>query len=317
VGHEINIFNEELINDFMEFMIVERAYSHNTIVSYRTDLNQFVDYLIRDKHDCQLTTRINKVSNKEFKSFFEHISNLGYKNSTRARKIATLKSFFSYLHTEGLSEFDPTYAISSISRPFSLPGILKIEEIKKLLESPIEHSIGDIALRDFAILHLAYASGLRVSELVNLDIRDIDIESGSVRCVGKGSKERIVPVHKKAIDSIDNYLKSARPFLIKNHHTQSLFVNKFGKRMTRQGFWLMAKKHATINGFGKKFSPHTLRHSFASHLLEGGAPLRHVQELLGHASISTTQLYTHLNNQFVKEEYENAHPSAHKFIKTI
>ena len=204
---------------------------------------------------------------------------------------------------------DPTENISSPRIGRSLPETLSIEDVDSLLTCASQEDTPD-SLRDRAMFELLYASGLRVTELVSLNLGDIDLEQGTVRCLGKGGKERVIPVHSGAIAVLRRYIDEARPTLVKQQSERSLFLNRRGQRLSRQGFWLILKAHAKRSGISKKITPHTLRHSFATHLLQGGAPLRHVQELLGHSSITTTQVYTHLTSEHVRTEYDKSHPRA-------
>ena len=290
-----------LIEDFLEYLVVERACSNNTLVSYRNDLNQF------DEH-VNLTD-VNQITSRHIDKYVKYLSHKGYLSTTKGRKLASVRSFVSYLHSEGIIENDPTELIPTPKRSQRLPKVLKLSDVKKLLQLPLHISSSPDAMRDAAMLQIAYASGLRVSEIIGLDVEDIDFTVGSVRCLGKGSKERMVPVHRIALDSIDRYVRRGRT-TFKQQESKALFLNRRGTRLTRQGFWGIVKKYAKLIGLENSITPHTLRHSFATHLLEGGASIRHVQELLGHASISTTQIYTHLTVEFVRDQYDNAHPRA-------
>ena len=290
-----------LIEDFLEYLVVERACSNNTLVSYRNDLNQF------DEH-VNLTD-VNQITSRHIDKYVKYLSHKGYLSTTKGRKLASVRSFVSYLHSEGFIENDPTELIPTPKRSQRLPKVLKLSDVKKLLQLPLHISSSPDAMRDAAMLQIAYASGLRVSEIIGLDVEDIDFTVGSVRCLGKGSKERMVPVHRIALDSIDRYVRRGRT-TFKQQESKALFLNRRGTRLTRQGFWGIVKKYSKLIGLENSMTPHTLRHSFATHLLEGGASIRHVQELLGHASISTTQIYTHLTVEFVRDQYDNAHPRA-------
>ena len=290
-----------LIEDFLEYLVVERACSNNTLVSYRSDLNQF------DEH-VNLTD-VNQITSRHIDKYVKYLSHKGYLSTTKGRKLASVRSFVSYLHSEGIIENDPTELIPTPKRSQHLPKVLNLSDVKKLLHLPLHISSAPDAMRDAAMLQIAYASGLRVSEIIGLDVEDIDFTVGSVRCMGKGSKERMVPVHRIALDSIDRYVRRGRT-TFKQQESKALFLNRRGTRLTRQGFWGIVKKYAKLIGLENSITPHTLRHSFATHLLEGGASIRHVQELLGHASISTTQIYTHLTVEFVRDQYDNAHPRA-------
>ena len=290
-----------LIGDFLEYLLVERACSQNTLSSYSSDLYQFTEQVGK--------TDVHELNSTDIDQFLKYLLDKGYLPATKARKLASVRSFVSYLHAEGFIQSDPTDLIPNPKRSKRLPTVLKFSDVKAILELPLNISSSAEAVRDAAMLQIAYASGLRVSEIIGLDVEDIDFTAESVRCLGKGSKERIVPVHKKALDSIDIYLSKGRK-KFKDKGIKALFLNKRGDRLTRQGFWGIVKKYARIIGFENTMTPHTLRHSFATHLLEGGAPIRHVQELLGHASISTTQIYTHLAVEFVRDQYDSAHPRA-------
>jgi len=290
-----------LIGDFLEYLLVERACSQNTLSSYSSDLYQFTEQVGK--------TNVHELNSTDIDKFLKYLLDKGYLPATKARKLASVRSFVSYLHAEGFIQSDPTDLIPNPKRSKRLPRVLKFSDVKALLELPLNISSSAEAMRDAAMLQIAYASGLRVSEIIGLDVEDIDFTAESVRCLGKGSKERIVPVHKKALESIDIYLIKGRK-KFKHEGIKALFLNQRGDRLTRQGFWGIVKKYARIIGFENTMTPHTLRHSFATHLLEGGAPIRHVQELLGHASISTTQIYTHLAVEFVRDQYDSAHPRA-------
>ncbi len=297
---ELNTISS-LIEDFLEYLVVERACSNNTLLSYRSDLNQF------DEH-VNLTD-VNQITSRHIDKYVKYLSDKGYLSTTKARKLASIRSFVSYLHSEGIIENDPTDLIPTPKRAQHLPRVLKLSDVKNLLQLPLHISSSADAMRDAAMLQIAYASGLRVSEIIGLDVENIDFTVGSVRCMGKGSKERMVPVHRVALDSIDRYVRRGRT-TFRQQESKALFLNRRGNRLTRQGFWGIVKKYAKLIGLENSMTPHTLRHSFATHLLEGGAPIRHVQELLGHASISTTQIYTHLTVEFVRDQYDNAHPRA-------
>jgi len=290
-----------LIGDFLEYLLVERACSQNTLSSYSSDLYQFTEQVGK--------TNVHELNSTDIDKFLKYLLDKGYLPATKARKLASVRSFVSYLHAEGFIQSDPTDLIPNPKRSKRLPRVLKFSDVKALLELPLNISSSAEAMRDAAMLQIAYASGLRVSEIIGLDVEDIDFTAESVRCLGKGSKERVVPVHKKALESIDIYLFKGRK-KFKHEGIKALFLNKRGDRLTRQGFWGIVKKYARIIGLENTMTPHTLRHSFATHLLEGGAPIRHVQELLGHASISTTQIYTHLAVEFVRDQYDSAHPRA-------
>ena len=296
------------VDGFLNYMTVERGISPNTLAAYRSDLSQLIEYLNAnhfngngDGWEC--------VNEDMMSQYLLHLHALEYSDTTRARKVASSKSLFGFLLDEGIVSRDPTENISSPRIGRSLPDTLSIEEVDDLLASASRQESPD-SMRDRAMFELIYACGLRVTELVSLDLEDLDLEQGSVRCLGKGGKERLIPVHADAISVLRRYIDETRPALVRNSSERALFLNRRGQRLSRQGFWLILKGQAKRAGIDKKITPHTLRHSFATHLLQGGAPLRHVQELLGHSSITTTQVYTHLTSEHVRTEYDKSHPRA-------
>ena len=296
------------VDEFLDYMTVERGVSPNTLSAYRSDLAQFIEYL---KTNCFNGNGggWEGVDEDMMSQYLLHLHALEYSDTTRARKVASSKSLFNFLVDEGIVTRDPTENISSPRIGRSLPDTLSAEEVDSLLVSTSKQETSD-GMRDQAMFELLYASGLRVTELVSLNIADLDLEQGTVRCLGKGSKERLIPVHSGAVAVLRRYIGEARPAFIKNTSEGALFMNRRGQRLSRQGFWLILKAQSKRAGITKKITPHTLRHSFATHLLQGGAPLRHVQELLGHSSITTTQVYTHLTSEHVRTEYDKSHPRA-------
>ncbi|MXY20252.1 MAG: site-specific tyrosine recombinase XerD [Dehalococcoidia bacterium] len=299
----------ELVENFLHYMTVERGASPNTLAAYRNDLTQLTEFLMSANGLSNEHIAWEEVTEQVISDYVLYLHGLGYSETTRARKIASTKSLFGFLVIEGALEANPTANVSAPRVGRSLPEALTIEEVDRLLAAPGEVHTPE-AVRDQAMLELLYASGMRVSELLSLDIEDVSIESGAVRCFGKGGKERIVPIHGQATEAVKYYIEEVRPGLLRSKPTTALFLNRRGNRLTRQGFWLILKGHCQRAGLHGKITPHTLRHSFATHLLHGGAPLRHVQELLGHASISTTQVYTHLTSEHVRSEYDHSHPRA-------
>ena len=297
------------VDGFLNFMTVERGVSPNTQAAYKNDLYQLVDFLENTHFRGKSGFGWERVDERAVSGYVVRLHELEYSDTTRARKVASAKSLFSFLMDEGAIAKDPTENLSSPRVGRSLPETLAVEEVDRLLDTA---SSGDTpeSKRDHSMLELIYASGMRVSELVSLDTDDVNLEQNSVRCFGKGSKERIIPIHQRAADALTEYIEEARPEIATRRSGKATFLNRRGERLTRQGFWLILKGHAKRAGIESKLTPHTLRHSFATHLLQGGAPLRHVQELLGHASISTTQVYTHLTSEHVREEYDKAHPRA-------
>lgn len=294
----------ENVDSFLHFMAVERGVSPNTVSAYRNDLYQLVEYL-KDRG----TSGWAGVDDRLVTDYLRKLHELGYSETTRARKVASAKSLFSFLLEEGVVRSDPTENLSSPRLGRSLPEALSVEDVGALLESAVNGDTRE-SRRDHAMLELLYATGMRVSELVSLNVDDVSLDQGTVRCFGKGSKERMIPMHEQCVDALRKYMDTARALFAGKRRSTAMFLNSRGDRLTRQGFWLILKGHAKRAGVTGKITPHTLRHSFATHLLMGGAPLRHVQELLGHASITTTQVYTHLSNEHVRVEYDKAHPRA-------
>lgn len=302
---------QENVMAFLNHLSVERGASPNTIAAYRNDLEQLVEYATGPHPDGHRIASWSQVDQPFLSEYVVSLHERDYSATTVARKIASVKSFFSYLVDEGEVIRDPTERLSTPRVGRSLPKALSVEEVERLLKEPLKLSTPE-AMRDTAMLELLYASGLRVSELTNLDLRDVNTSEQYVRCVGKGSKERVVPLYQSAVDAVVAYTEVSRPKLLgpRKQGEVALFVNRRGERLTRQGFWLILKGYGRQAGIKGSITPHTLRHSFATHLLAGGASLRNVQELLGHASISTTQVYTHLTTDQVREAYDEAHPRA-------
>ena len=298
------------LEDFLHYMTVERGVSPNTLSAYRNDLTQLIEWLeARANGASPAPASWEDVSEQTISEYLFHLRDLAYSETTRARKTASAKSLFSFLVMERVLESNPTVNVSTPKVGRSLPAPLTIEEMELLLSAPSRMDTPE-GVRDAAMLELLYATGMRVSELISLDLEDVNIYDGFVRCFGKGGKERIVPMHLGAARALEDYIERARPDLERDKEAKALFLNRRGGRLTRQGFWLILKRHAASAGLEGRVTPHTLRHSFATHLLRGGAPLRHVQELLGHASITTTQVYTHLTSEHVRAEYDGAHPRA-------
>ena len=287
------------IKDFLGFIKVERGYSENTARSYQRDLDQFARF--------SRVERPVKIDRDVIKGYLEHLYEQGFSVSSAERKLASLKSFLRYLVREGKLATDPSSDIKLPKKAKRLPKALSIAETIRLISAPREKD--HISRRDSALLELLYATGMRASEVIGLDIADINFEVSFVKCFGKGSKERIVPINKITLLALKEYLEEGRPKFPKEDK-DALFVDKNGKRLTRQGLWLVIKKYVKKSGVKDKTSPHTLRHSFATHLLEKGADLRSVQEMLGHADISTTQIYTSVSRERLKRIYRKAHPRA-------
>jgi integrase/recombinase XerD len=301
---------DDSISQFLNFLAVEKNASNNTISAYKNDLAQF------EKFAANGSAATGKevwqgVKGETVVGFVSDLRDRSYKDATVARKVAAVKSFFGFLSSEGVVEADPTEQLKSPQVGKTLPRALTVAEVDELLEQPARRSTPE-ARRDKAMLELLYATGLRVSELVALNVHDVELESDpvTVRCVGKGDRERILPLYSRPIEDLRQYIFHVRPRLVRTRKEAALFVNRRGERLTRQGFWLILKNYAREAKLDKAITPHTLRHTYATHMLSGGMPLRNVQDALGHASISTTQIYTHLTTDQKRAEYDKAHPRA-------
>jgi integrase/recombinase XerD len=299
---------EGLVLDFLSYLELERGLSRNTLNAYRTDLLQYGEYLAERDIDA-LEARPAELS--EFLA--ELATGAGDERpacsaSTVHRKTACLRSFYKHLRRDELIGDDPTAALSAPRRAKKLPQVLNYAEVRKLLAAP--EGASPTAKRDRALLEVMYACGLRASETIGLELGDVDPREGVLRARGKGSKERLVPLGRKAIAAIDAYLRGGRAQLVGERHETMLFVNFRGGPLSRQGLYKIVQRHARAAGLAGQMSPHTLRHSFATHLLAGGCDLRAVQEMLGHADIATTQMYTHLSGERLKDVYFRAHPRA-------
>lgn len=294
---------EQQIEVYLAYLSVERGLAQNTLDAYGRDLRAYARFL--QQHNL---TSFRKTEKEAVRAYLEQLHNLGRASSTISRNLAAIKSFYQFLVQENLLATDPTVHLDSPKVAKRLPRVLNLSEVEALLNQP---SLEDAhSIRDKAMLEVIYATGIRVSELVSLDLLDINPEAGYLRCLGKGSKERIVPLGSVAIKYLELYLQVARPEIVKRSAEASLFVNHHGRRLTRQGFWKIIKRYAKEANIDENITPHTLRHSFATHLLENGADLRSVQEMLGHADISTTQIYTHITRNRLKEVYRKSHPRA-------
>ncbi|SHH30907.1 tyrosine recombinase XerD subunit [Thermosyntropha lipolytica DSM 11003] len=289
---------------FMAYLTYERGLSPNSVAAYNRDLEKFYAFL----QEKGMNNKIEDIGRDDILEFLAWQLNHGMAHTSVARSLSCLKSFYKFLQMEGYIEKNPVLNLETPKVKRKLPAVLSVEEIEKIMQQP--NVLTPLGIRDRAMLELMYGTGVRVSELLSLKLDDINLTAGFLRCLGKGSKERIVPVNKTALDWVQRYLARARNFLIKNHLEKSLFVNANGRRMSRQGFFKILARYAEQAGIKKEVTPHTLRHSFATHLLENGADLRVVQELLGHADISTTQIYTHLTTSRLREIYNRCHPRA-------
>lgn len=293
---------EQFVKEFISILKYEKNLSDNTAVSYQSDLKQFLEFLANQEIED-----FNQVTRQIITHFFEIQRKSNYSSTTTARYMTTLKKFFQYLEENHYIEKNPTITLGKVKLARKLPSVLSFQEVESMLNKP---DITDNAgLRDKAILELFYSSGLRVSELINVKLNDFYFDDEVIRVFGKGSKERIVPLGSSAIKWIKEYLYRVRPILEKKDKSQSyVFLNKRGTKLSRMWIWNIVTKYAKEAGITKEMHPHIFRHSFATHLLEGGADLRAVQEMLGHSDISTTQIYTHVDRQYIKQVHRDHHP---------
>jgi len=291
----------QFIDSFLTYLSVVKGLSKNTLESYGRDVLKLAVF-IEEKN----TTSIDQIDYKQILDFLTHLKKQGLKPRSISRALISIRQFFKFLLTERFIESDPTFLIRTPKSKRVLPEVLSLEDVEKLLSFPDESS--PEGLRDKSMLEVLYATGIRVSELVELNLNDVNFELGYVVAYGKGSKERIVPIGEKAKIKLIEYLDTSRPKLLKSRTSVNLFVTRLGKKMTRQGFWKIIKTHSRKSGIRKTISPHTLRHSFATHLLERGADLRAIQIMLGHSDISTTQIYTHVERERLKEVHKKYHP---------
>jgi integrase/recombinase XerD len=298
---------EHLVLDFLAYLEFERGLSRNTLEAYRTDLLQFGRFLARRELSA-LDARPGDVADFLAELAAGDGDRPPASTATIHRKTACLRSFYRHVRREGLLESDPTATLTPPRRSRKLPHVLTRGEIDRLLSQP--RGMEPAALRDRAMLEVMYACGLRASEAIGLELTDVDLEDRVLRARGKGSKERVVPIGQPAVQALRAYLERGRPGLVKGAREAHVFVNFRGGALTRQGLYKIVRRHAVTAGLADRMSPHTLRHTFATHLLAGGCDLRSVQEMLGHADVSTTQLYTHLSSQRLKDVYFQAHPRA-------
>ena len=292
---------DELVDRYINYLVVEKGLAAKTIEAYSLDLSEFLNFLKQ--------AGIEQVASVDPAVLLKHLISLrnnGLGPRSRARHLVTLRGFFRFLVHEKLMIQDPARLIDMPKSGLRLPDVLSVKDVEKLLNAPDPGKPKEA--RDAAMIELLYAAGLRVSELVNLKVRDVNLEAGFVRVFGKGAKERVVPIGLYAKEKINTYIETFRPLLLKTHISPHLFVGRAGKPMTRQGFWKLLRQYVLRAGIHKNVTPHSLRHSFASHLLEGGADLRAVQIMLGHVDISTTQIYTHVARERLKSVHTKYHP---------
>jgi integrase/recombinase XerD len=292
---------DQLADQYLNHLIVEKGLAAKSVEAYAGDLATFLDFL---KHQG-----IEDVTQADTSAILKYVIDLrkgGRSSRTRARHLVTLRGFYQYLHRTHILKINPAKLIDLPKSGLKLPEVLDVDQVARLLDAPDSNT--PAGLRDAAMLELIYAAGLRVSELINLKVAAVNLEAGFVRVLGKGSKERIVPIGRKAIQGIQAYLTSGRPRQLKDETSHFIFVARAGRPMTRQGFWKLLRRYALMAGIRQRVTPHSLRHSFASHLLEGGADLRAVQIMLGHADIATTQIYTHVAQKRLFELHRKFHP---------
>lgn len=298
------------VEAFLHYLSAERGSSKNTIDAYRNDLGGFVKFLNGEGYSSPNPGET--ITRDAINGYIGDLNARRYAKATVARKVAAVKSFCAFLLDHGDLRSNPASQVDSPRAPKPVPKPMTTDEVDALLREPRKYDSPE-AVRDAAMLELMYATGMRVTELVSLNLDSLHMDPAGpcwVRCLGKGGKERTIPVHEQAVEALGGYMDDARPALLKSRPHQALFVNRRGERLTRQGFWLILKGYAKSAGIQSHVTPHTLRHSFATHLLRGGASVRDVQELLGHANVSTTQVYTQLADEHLREVYENVHPRA-------
>jgi len=294
---------DEVVQAFLDYLSIEKGLSPNTLSAYGRDLSQFAHFIERSG-----ISSLNEITDPVLRSFLNDLRTQGMSANSISRKLSAIRSFCKFAYREGHIAKDFTANADGMKGVKKLPGVLSFDEILSLLAQP--DALDPAGSRDRAMLEMLYATGLRVSELVNLKVSDVNAEVGFVRCMGKGSKERIIPVGKVAIEYMNRYLVNGRPKFSKVGSSEYLFPTHHGRKMSRVGFWKLLKKYVSKAGITKRVTPHTLRHSFATHLLEGGADLRSIQEMLGHADIGTTQIYTHVSREQLKAVYKSSHPRA-------
>lgn len=288
---------------FLDYLLVERGLSSNTIAAYGRDIAQFVEFAREMDADS-----VTEISESLIDRFLARLRKEDYATTSAARKLAAIRSFLRFLEREGDLQASVSNSLENPRPAKPLPKVLTEDEVVRLLSQPNRSDMN--GLRDRAMIETLYATGLRVSELINLLADNVNLSVGFVRCIGKGSKERVVPIGEVAVETIRQYMAVCRPRFAQGGRSEYLFLTNRGGPMTRVGFWKIIKKHARAAGITKQITPHVLRHSFATHLLEHGADIRSIQEMLGHASVATTQVYTHVTRDHLREVYTKAHPRA-------
>lgn len=290
------------VKEYTSFMTDIRHKSLNTVELYKRDVTQYISYL-----DGTGVTDISSTTKTTVLSYLLYLQKEGRASSTVSRTLASLRSYYLFMMQNGVVKSNPTSNLEAPHVEKKIPKILSGEEVELLLEQP--KNCDNKGIRDKAMLELLYATGIRVSELINLDVSDVNVPMSFVRCKG-GKKERIIPMGHQAKDALENYINNVRKYMVKDENETALFVNCSGARLSRQGFWKLIKYYQHIAGIETDITPHTLRHSFAAHLLENGADLHSIQEMMGHADISSTQIYSRMMNSKIKDVYAKAHPRA-------
>jgi len=291
----------EIIDSFIDYLMAERGSSQNTYNSYKRDLEKFLNFLKKKKKNPVNAKRV------DIENFILYLESIGLKKRSVCRAISSIRVFYNFLLEEGALKTSPAVNIETPKFTRSLPSVLSQDEVKRIIETP-ETSFNPLGLRDRAMFELLYATGLRVGELLDLKLSNIFLDEGFLRQIGKGGRERIVPIGKYAKEWVSAYIRKTRPILKKNKSTEILFLSRRAGKLSRMGFWKILRHWTIKAGINKKVTPHTFRHSFATHLLEGGADLRSVQAMLGHASIVTTEIYTHVDRERLKEAIKVYHP---------
>jgi len=289
------------INEYEVYLVEHKKLSDNTLQSYRRDIKFFGHYLATQGIECYLG-----VSHVDLLTYMIHLKKIGKANATISRTIASLRTFYSFLHNKGYVEINPSTELEAPKMDRKLPQVLTLAEVERILAKPdLRTSIGK---RDKAMIELLYATGIRVSELISLSLSDVNTAMGYIKCKNH-TKTRVIPLGTMASKAIDMYLKDGRGYLV-NGDEDALFVNYYGKKLTRQGFWKVVKRYSDEAGINKTITPHTLRHSFAFHLIQNGADVKAVQEMLGHSDVATTQIYLEMSNSKLRDIYEKTHPRA-------
>lgn len=292
---------EKMIHEFEHYLREQRKLSSNTVVSYKRDLKYFGQYLKDQNID-----HYKDAANVDLLKYVISLKKSGKASATLSRNIASIRTFYGYLHNKGYIKDNPSLELEAPKAEKKMPAVLTLQEVEKILSKPDTRT--SIGKRDKAMIELLYATGIRVSELIAMNLSDVNTTMGYIRC-SSGSKSRVIPLGTMASKAVDVYLNLARSQMI-SEDNEALFVNYYGKRMTRQGFWKVVKRYSEEAGINKCITPHTLRHSFAFHLVQNGADLRAVQEMLGHSDVTTTQIYLEMSNSKIRDVYEKAHPRA-------